>query len=171
MAEAAPALTDADVLSQFFSNVMVFAADAQRSLTGARMVRGGSRCLAWAVEAGLPPQMAYTVAQTARYTGLTKSTLYDEINAGRLASAPPAPRARLFFGDRLATAPFLLQSCSPASIAARHCRRARPSRPSAPLRRSVCHSYLQNHVPTRPQATERASRALLIPSFACINGP
>lgn len=89
MAETAPAVTEADVLSEFFSNVMQFAADAQRRLTGARMVRGGSRCLAWAVEAGLPPQMAYTVAQTARYTGLTKSTLYDEINAGRLASVLP----------------------------------------------------------------------------------
>ena len=86
---SAPATTEADVLSGFFAGVMELAADAQRSLTGSRMVRGGSRCLAMAVEAGLPPQMAYTVAQTARYTGLSKSTLYDEINAGRLASVLP----------------------------------------------------------------------------------
>lgn len=89
MSKTAPAMTETDVLSEFFSGVMTLAADAQRSLTGARMVRGGSRCLAWAVEAGLPPQMAYTVTQTASYTGLTKSTLYDEINAGRLASVLP----------------------------------------------------------------------------------
>ena len=89
MAEKAPAMTESDVVSAFLSGVMTLAADLQRSLTGARMVRGGSRCLAWAVEAGLPPQMAYTVAETARYTGLAKSTLYDEINAGRLASVLP----------------------------------------------------------------------------------
>lgn len=80
---------EADILSAFFESVMQFAADAQHSLTGARMVRGGSRCLAWAVKAGLPPQMAYTVAQTARYTGLSKSAIYDEINSGRLASVLP----------------------------------------------------------------------------------
>lgn len=84
-----PVMTEADVLSGFFSGVMQLAADAQRSLTGARMVRGGSRCLAWAVEAGLPPQMAYTVAETARYTGLPRSTLYAEHEAGRLAFVVP----------------------------------------------------------------------------------
>ena len=84
-----PAATEADVLSEFFSGVMRLAADAQRRLTGSRMVRGGSRCLAMAVEADLPPQMAYTVSQTVRYTGLSRSTLYDEINAGRLASVLP----------------------------------------------------------------------------------
>ena len=89
MSKTAPAMIEADVLSEFFSNVMRFAAEAQRNLTGARMVRGGSRCLAWAVEAGLPPQMAYTVADTARYTGISKSAIYDEINSGRLASVLP----------------------------------------------------------------------------------
>ena len=86
---SAPATTEADVLSAFFTNVMQFAAEAQRSLTGSRMVRGGSRCLAMAVEAGLPPQMAYTVSQTERYTGLTRSTLYDEMDSGRLAYVLP----------------------------------------------------------------------------------
>ena len=37
-----------------------------------------SRALAFAVAAGLPPQMAYTVSQTAKYTGLNKQTLYRE---------------------------------------------------------------------------------------------
>ena len=81
--------TEADVLSGFFAGVMQLAADAQRSLTGSRMVRGGSRCLAMAVEAGLPPQMAYTVAETARYTGVSRSALYAEHEAGRLAFVAP----------------------------------------------------------------------------------
>lgn len=89
MSKTTPAMTEADVVSAFLSGVMTLAADLQRSLTGARMVRGGSRCLAWAVEAGLPPQMAYTVADTARYTGISKSAIYDEINSGRLASVLP----------------------------------------------------------------------------------
>lgn len=89
MAKTAPAMTEADVVSAFLSGVMTLAADLQRSLTGARMVRGGSKCLAWAVEAGLPPQMAYTVSQTERYTGLTRSTLYDEMDSGRLAYVLP----------------------------------------------------------------------------------
>lgn len=89
MSKTAPAMTETDVLSEFFSGVMGLAADAQRLLSGARMVRGGSRCLAWAVEAGLPPQMAYTVAQTEKYTGIDRSTLYDEMNAGRLSYVLP----------------------------------------------------------------------------------
>ena len=82
-------MTDADVLSGFFAGVMELAADAQRLVTGSRMVRGGSRCLAWAVEAGLPPQMAYSVADTARYSGVTRATLYAEHEAGRLAFVVP----------------------------------------------------------------------------------
>lgn len=91
---SAPATTEADVLSAFFGNVMQFAAEAQRSLTGSRMVRGGSRCLAMAVEAGLPPQMAYSVAETARYTGLSRSALYAEHDAGRLAFVVPRGQER-----------------------------------------------------------------------------
>ena len=50
----------------------------------------GSRALAFAVEAGLPPQMSYTVADTAKYTGVPAQTLYDEARAGRLAVRMPA---------------------------------------------------------------------------------
>ena len=89
MSAPAPAATETDVLSAFFSGVMRIAAEAQRSLTGSRMVRGGSRCLAMAVETGLPPQMAYTVAETARYTGVSRSALYAEHEAGRLAFVAP----------------------------------------------------------------------------------
>ena len=44
----------------------------------------GSRALAFAVEAGLPPRMAYTVGETARYVGVDVKTLYAEHKAGRL---------------------------------------------------------------------------------------
>ena len=53
-----------------------------------------SRALAFAVAAGLPPQMAYTVSQTAKYTGLNKQTLYREHDAGRLAFVMPNGNTR-----------------------------------------------------------------------------
>ena len=37
-----------------------------------------------AVRAGLRPQLSYTVAETAKYTGVPRSTIYKEIRAGRL---------------------------------------------------------------------------------------
>lgn len=49
----------------------------------------GSRALAFAMEAGLPPQMSYTVAETAAYTGISAQTLYDEAKAGRIALKVP----------------------------------------------------------------------------------
>lgn len=44
----------------------------------------GSQALKFAVRAGLQPQMAYTVSETSRYTGVSASTLYAENKAGRL---------------------------------------------------------------------------------------
>ena len=44
----------------------------------------GSEALKFAMAAGLPPQMAYTVPQTALYSGVSKATLYEEHSAGRL---------------------------------------------------------------------------------------
>lgn len=78
-----------EVVSEFFGEVMQLAAAAQRKLTGAQMVAGGSRCLAWAVEAGLPPRMSYTVAETADYSGIDRQTIYREHKAGRLAFVMP----------------------------------------------------------------------------------
>lgn len=49
----------------------------------------GSRALAFAVESGLKPQMAYTVADTARYSGIDDKTLYRERDAGRLRMVIP----------------------------------------------------------------------------------
>lgn len=54
----------------------------------------GSRALSFAVEAGLPPQMAYTAAETSRYTGVPLQTLYYERNAGRLAFVIPKGNSR-----------------------------------------------------------------------------
>lgn len=50
----------------------------------------GERALEWAKAAGLRPQMSYTVAQTARYTGLSRYQLEHEIEAGRLLTIMPA---------------------------------------------------------------------------------
>ena len=84
-----PPAADADVMAGFFEAVMQAAGDALQKLTGKRASRGGSRALAMAVEAGLPPQMAYTVAETARYTGIDKQTFYKERDAGRIQMVMP----------------------------------------------------------------------------------
>lgn len=84
-----PPAADADVMAGFFEAVMQAAGDALQKLTGKRMSRGGSPALAMAVEAGLKPQMAYTVAETARYTGIDKQTFYKERDAGRIRMVMP----------------------------------------------------------------------------------
>lgn len=84
-----PPATDADVLAAFFEGVMQSASDALRRLSGKRSQRLGSPALAMAVEAGFKPQMAYTVADTARYTGIDKQTLYREHDAGRISWIVP----------------------------------------------------------------------------------
>lgn len=84
-----PPATDADVMAAFFEGVMQSASDALRRLSGKRSQRLGSPALAMAVEAGLDPQMAYTVADTARYTGIDKQTFYREHDAGRIAWIVP----------------------------------------------------------------------------------
>ena len=43
-----------------------------------------SRALQFAIAAGLKPQMAYTVRQTALYSGVPRSTPYAAPKAGRL---------------------------------------------------------------------------------------
>lgn len=49
----------------------------------------GSRALAFAVEAGFGLKMAYTVHETARYSGIDVKTLYEESKAGRLRMILP----------------------------------------------------------------------------------
>ena len=59
----------------------------------------GSRALAFAVEAGLPPKMAYTIDETAKYSGLDRKTLYTEHEAGRIRFVLPKGNVR---GNRIA---------------------------------------------------------------------
>lgn len=49
----------------------------------------GSRALSFAVAAGLPPRMAYSLTETARYTGIDRQQLDAERKAGRLACIVP----------------------------------------------------------------------------------
>lgn len=60
----------------------------------------GSRALAFAIEAGLPPQMSYTFDETAKYTGVPVDSLREEYHAGRLrALKPKSARAYRIFVD------------------------------------------------------------------------
>lgn len=54
----------------------------------------GSRALAFAIAAGLPPQMAYTVEQTSMYTGVGEKVLRSEEKAGRLHFTMPETRVK-----------------------------------------------------------------------------
>lgn len=54
----------------------------------------GSRALAFAMQAGLPPRMTYNVSNTARYLGVDVKTLYEEHDAGRLAFIMPKGKSR-----------------------------------------------------------------------------
>ena len=60
---------------------------------GADLQRQGrdmeTKALDMAVAAGLPPRMTYSVAETVKYTGVCRSTIYKEIRAGRLAAFRP----------------------------------------------------------------------------------
>lgn len=82
-AETAPPEGD-DVLMEFFENVMQASADALKRIRGKRSCRLGSPVLAMAVEAGYSPQMAYTIADAAKITGVDKQTFYREHDAGRI---------------------------------------------------------------------------------------
>lgn len=86
-------IAKADALSQFMSEL-----DELVAKTRKRMEENpfpcGSRALAFAVQAGLPPRMAYTVSDTAKYTGLDVGTLYYEHDAGRLEFMTPAGKSR-----------------------------------------------------------------------------
>lgn len=54
----------------------------------------GSRALAFAMQAGLPPRMTYNVSDTAKYMGIDVKTLYEEHDAGRMAFIMPKGKAR-----------------------------------------------------------------------------
>ena len=64
-------------------------ADSQRQGQGME-----TKALEMAVAAGLPPRMTYSVAETVKYTGICRSTIYKEILAGRLAAFRPHGQER-----------------------------------------------------------------------------
>lgn len=54
----------------------------------------GSRALAFAMQAGLPPRMTYNVSDTAKYMGIDVKILYEEHDAGRMAFIMPKGKSR-----------------------------------------------------------------------------
>lgn len=54
----------------------------------------GSRALAFAMQAGLPPRMTYNVSETAKYLGVDADALRDENRAGRLDFIIPEGKCR-----------------------------------------------------------------------------
>lgn len=60
-----------------------------------------SQALRFAVAAGLPPQMTYTVRETAKYLGINYQALRSEHQAGRLRYVLPNGSSR---GGRIAVA-------------------------------------------------------------------
>lgn len=48
-----------------------------------------SEALGFAIAAGLPPKMAYTVSETAKYTGVSIQQIYREHDAGRIEFVIP----------------------------------------------------------------------------------
>jgi excisionase family DNA binding protein len=84
------------VMADFFEGVMQLAADAKERLSCRQTVRGRSYALSMAVDCGLKPQMAYSVVQTSRYTGVPVSTLYREHDEGRIEFVKPKDKRRGF---------------------------------------------------------------------------
>ncbi len=82
------AVTTADPLDELVSTIQE-GVDRYRRRVEESPYPCGSRALAFAQAAGLPPRMAYTVSDTARYTGVSPDTLRDEHDAGRLEFVLP----------------------------------------------------------------------------------
>ena len=91
IANNTPETTDA--LSAFITEVEESMAKLKKSLAE-NPNPCGSRALAFAIQAGLPPRMAYNVSDTAKYMGVDVDTLYYEHNAGRLAFIMPKGKTR-----------------------------------------------------------------------------
>ncbi|MCI6273929.1 MAG: excisionase family DNA-binding protein [Tractidigestivibacter sp.] len=78
----------ADPIDAYLRQVDELGMELRRRLSEAPMPCG-SRSLSFAVEAGLPPARAYTVSETARYSGIDARTLRAEHEAGRLRFVMP----------------------------------------------------------------------------------
>lgn len=85
---------DVSVLAKLFEKFMLASAKAQRELAEKTGTVNGSRSLNAAVLAGFRPQLAYTIAQTAKYSGIPGSMLRAEHKAGALKFIKPAGQER-----------------------------------------------------------------------------
>lgn len=85
---------DIGVLARLFQKFMIASAEAQRELAEKTGTVNGSRSLNAAVLAGFRPQLAYTIAQTAKYSGIPGSMLRTEHKAGALKFIKPAGQER-----------------------------------------------------------------------------
>lgn len=96
------AVMPADPLDQLMDSIHELV-DRFRESMGEQPYPCNSRSLAFALEAGLPARMAYTVADTARYTGISTRVLRAENEAGRLAfvRTPGAERGSLIRVDEM----------------------------------------------------------------------
>lgn len=86
-----------DALSTFIGEVEESMAKLKKSLAE-NPLPCGSRTLAFAMQAGLPPRMAYTVSDTAKYMGLDVQALYRERDAGRIHFVLPKGNSK---GNRI----------------------------------------------------------------------
>lgn len=84
---------EVDPLSAFVGEVEESLARLRKSIEESPLPCG-SRALAFAMQAGLPPKMAYTVPQTAMYVGVSQDTLKAEEKAGRIAFFKPRGKDR-----------------------------------------------------------------------------
>lgn len=83
----------ADPIDVYLRQVDELGRELRRQLSEAPLPCG-SRSLSFAMEAGLPPARAYTVAETARYSGIAEKTLRTEHEAGRLKFVIPNGHVR-----------------------------------------------------------------------------
>lgn len=84
-----------DLLDEFAAKVTELAGEYRRKLA-AQAPPAGSQTVAFALAAGLPARMAYSVSEVARITGVPVQTLYEEHEAGRIAFVTPKTRERGF---------------------------------------------------------------------------
>ena len=83
----------ADPIDAYLRQVDELVSDVRRLLGEAPVPRGGM-ALSMAREAGLKPQLCYTVPETALYTSIGERSLYREHEIGRLRFVMPSGTAR-----------------------------------------------------------------------------
>lgn len=94
---SAPAQTRRDLFDEFASRFEELVSEYRERFeeqAPTAPAPGGSETVAFAVAAGLPIRMAYTLAETSRITGVPVETLRSEHEAGRLSFVIPDGRVR-----------------------------------------------------------------------------